>query len=82
MKGSIIIVRDYSGNALIRKIWEVTDTGVLVTTSDLLNCLEHNDNSIFAIGFPLKDCFIYDDSLSGVDGQAIDFANLTPFVPK
>lgn len=81
MRGSLIIVRDYSGNALLRRIWEVSDCGVLVTTDDLFDRLENGDRSIFAISFPLDDCFFYDASEKQQHGQHIDFNRLTKFAP-
>lgn len=79
MRRSSIIAKDYKGRALLRKIWQVTDAGVLVTTDDLMNRLLNGDHSIFAIGFPLEDCFNYDDSVCKSYWQVFEFTTLIRF---
>ena len=60
MRGTVVIARAFGGVALVRRVWEVADGLVYLSTDAEFAKLETGQAGLPPIGFPAADVFVYD----------------------
>ncbi len=80
MRGNVVIIKDFQGELLIRRVWETTAKRVYITDEEGFRRLVAGDRSIAAIGFPKEDVFEYDEGAASAikDGRDYNTAKLVP----
>lgn len=82
MKGQLVVVKDVSGNALVRRVWDFSSSGVYIMSEEQWKTRMNGGKSLDAVGFPIKDVFLYDDT--AIEELACGkprWEALTPFPP-
>ena len=74
MRGSVVVVRAFDGQRLVRRVWDVKGKTVYVCDDQGFERLVAGDPEAMPIGFPAADVFEHDDSWQ--DG---DLDNLRPW---
>lgn len=62
MRGDVVIVQEYGGRPLIRRVWDATDKAVFVCSEERYNALLSGEDEQHPIGFPREYVYEYDDS--------------------
>ncbi len=62
MRGKKIIVRAWGDRPLVRVVWDVCGSSVLVTDERGLESLQAGTEASMPIGFPFSDVFEYEDN--------------------
>jgi hypothetical protein len=60
MRGVIVIARDFGGAALVRRVWEVANSLVYLSSESEFTKLKAGKEGLPPIGFPAGDVFAYD----------------------
>ena len=60
IQGQQVVVRGFSGQPLIRKVWEVTEAAVFVCTDKNFQRLVEGYDALWPVGFPREDVFQFD----------------------
>lgn len=62
MKGEFVIVQEFGGRPLIRRVWDATSEAVFVCSEERFNALSSGENTQYPIGFPRENVYEYDAS--------------------
>jgi hypothetical protein len=57
-KGQEVIVKDYSGEQLIRRVWQDAGEVVYITSSEVFRLLKEGKTELWPIGVPKSDVSI------------------------
>jgi hypothetical protein len=76
MRGSLVIVRDFSRNPLVRRVWSYDQDAVYI--SDELNYknLLEGKEALMPVGFRHEDVFRYDHAVLASQAKPIDWDRL------
>jgi hypothetical protein len=69
MRGTLVLARAYGGAALARRVWEVADGLVYLSSEAEFAKLEAGQEGLPPIGFPAQDVFIYDAAIAEANGK-------------
>lgn len=70
MRGDVVMVRDVTGAALVRRVWDEDARAVYACTEERYTSLLSGGREWPPIGFPREDVFVYDATL--LDAIAAD----------
>jgi len=57
-KGQEVVVKDYSGERLVRRVWEDTGEVVYITSDEVFRLLNEGKTELWPIGVPKSDVSI------------------------
>ena len=60
MKGQMVVCKDFTGSALVRKVWEDSEHLIFVHTGDQYESRTNRLPHLEVVGFPSEDVFMYD----------------------
>ncbi len=71
MNGDTVIVRDFEGKALVRRVWDSSRDKVYICSEETYQLLLGGDTERWAVGFPRKDVFFYNvNALARLKGDS------------
>lgn len=73
MRGTLVIVRAYGGQALVRRVWASDRRAVFVTTDELYDRLDRGLEAPEPMGFPATDVFEHDGT---TPSEPIDWSRM------
>lgn len=77
MRGELVIVRDFRGQAFIRRIWDADQRAVYITDDRQLERLLKGEDALMPVGFPYEDVFEYDsDAVKLIGRHSIEWNRL------
>jgi hypothetical protein len=80
MRGTLVIARDYSGRALVRRIWESGSKLVYLSDERQFQQLSTGKNGLTPVGFPVEDVFVYDpNAVQAIRDGSLDWSSLQNF---
>jgi hypothetical protein len=80
MRGTLVIARDYSGRALVRRIWENGSKLVYLSDECQFRQLSTGKNALTPVGFPVEDVFAYDPrAVEAIENGSLDWSSLQNF---
>lgn len=65
MRGDLVVVKEFGGRPLIRRVWDSNDEVVYVCSEERYNFLLSGEDDRYPIGFPREYVFGYDQSIVG-----------------
>jgi hypothetical protein len=81
MQGQLIVVKDVNGNALIRRVWDITDYGAFIHSEEEFSKRMRGEKTLDPVGFPACDAFKYDDVAKAQIGETVlNWEKLTPLL--
>lgn len=79
MRGETIVVKEFTGNAIVVRLWEVCPFGLLIHSEEEFHKRMTGEPHLDPVGFPLADCYKYDDpataQLTALEGVQWDKLN-------
>ncbi len=79
MRGQLIVCKDVSGRALVRRLWDVSNSGVFIHNEEEFYKRMSGEKCLDPVGFPTSDVFEYDDEAKLEIGKtAPNWEKLTP----
>jgi len=83
MRGTMVIVRDFKGEALVRRVWDADQKVVYITDDQQLEQLVAGKDALMPVGFPPEDVFEYDSGIVKLIGRkSIDWNRLKRWKDK
>lgn len=85
MRGELVIVRDFSGKALLRRVWNADERAVYITNDEQFERLLADEEALLPVGFPREDVFEYVPSvveLLGQEQELVDWSRLIRWEEK
>jgi hypothetical protein len=80
MRGTLVIARDYSGSALVRRVWDRSRRLVYLSDEGQFQQLSTGGEGFTPVGFPAEDVFVYDPALAGeIANGSVDWSSLRRF---
>ena len=64
MAGELVIIRDFRGRPLVRRVWMSDQRGVYITDDEGFASLKAGKRDHIPVGFPREDVFEYDPELA------------------
>jgi hypothetical protein len=61
MKGQIVVVKEFNGNLLVRRLWEISTTCAFIHSDEEWRKRMNGEKSLDPVGFPIEDVYVYDD---------------------
>lgn len=80
MRGTVVIAKDFAGAALVRRVWEVGDGLVYLSTEPEFAKLEAGNEALPPIGFPANDVFVYEGQIGNGKAKP-DWSRLQQWKP-
>jgi hypothetical protein len=77
MRGDSVIVRAFGGRALKRRVWDVGESLVYITTDEEFEKLVEGKPAVEPVGFPREDIFCLTENES--IGSATEWSQLVPW---
>lgn len=65
MRGTLVILRAYLGQPIVRKVWDANERVVYITNDEYFERLMAGADAPLPVGFPIDDVFQYDPELAG-----------------
>ena len=87
MRGTIVILRAYLGQPIVRNVWDVNEMVVYITNDEYFQKLMAGADAPLPVGFPREDVFEYDPELAGsleilYQSGALDWEKLRKWRPE
>ena len=83
MRGDLVIVRDFRGEALVRRVWDADQKAVYITDDQQFERLLAGHEALLPVGFPREDVFEYDPGIAeSIEKESIDWHMLSPWKAK
>lgn len=83
MRGELVIVRDFSGRALLRRVWDADEKAVYITDDQQFERLVSGHEALWPVGFPREDVFEYNPGIAeSIGKESIDWRMLSPWKAK
>lgn len=79
MRGSLVIARDYSGSALVMRVWDIGRRLVYLSDECQFQQLSTGLPALTPIGFPREDVFAYDPEAIKTGNGSFDWSSLRNF---
>lgn len=81
MRGDLAVVKDVSGCALVRRVWDRTASAVFIHSEDEWQKRIRGERSLDPVGFPVEDVFALDDKArSAIENPcSVNWLGLTPY---
>ncbi len=79
MRGSLVIVRDFAGNPLVRRVWSYDRNAVYVSDEFNYQRLFEGKEALMPVGFRHGDVFRYDHIVVANQAKPIDWEALSPW---
>lgn len=79
MRGSNVIVRDFMGKPLVRRLWAIEGNIAYIVRDAEYQRLSAGEEAISPIGFPIEDVFEFDADAAemAAGGNSFDWKVLT-----
>jgi hypothetical protein len=61
MRGQLVVCKDISGRALVRRLWDISSSGVFIHSEEEFSKRMSGQKSLEPVGFPASEVFQYDD---------------------
>lgn len=65
MRGEMVVVKDFRGRALIRRVWDADAGAVYITDDQQFERLLAGQEGLLPVGFPREDVFEYRPDIVG-----------------
>lgn len=62
MNGQLVVVKDFSGKALVRVVSEIHNNGVYIHSKEEWDKKVRGESALDPVGFPIGDVFLYDNA--------------------
>ncbi len=83
MRGEFVIVRDFRGKALLRRVWSADAKAVYITDDEQFERLLAAQEALLPVGFPRGDVFEYDAQVIESAGSgSIEWGRLNQWKEK
>ncbi len=80
MRGTLVIARDYSGAALVRRVWDSGGRLIYLSDEAQFQQLSTGLRGLSPVGFPAEDVFAYDPNMAQVIASGpVDWGSLRKF---
>ena len=66
MRGELVVVRAFGGQPLVRRVWAADASTVYICGEQEFQRRLSGDETVWPVGFPREDVFIYDPSLAAL----------------
>lgn len=76
MKGQLVVVKDFRGVALIRRVWTSDESAVYISDEQGFEALQRGVAGALPVGFPRRDVFVLED---GFCPDRVDWSRMTPW---
>jgi len=60
MRGQTVVCKDFTGNLLVRTVWENSAGFVFIHTDEQFSAHQNNFPHLAPVGFPIEDVFLHD----------------------
>ena len=78
MRGELVVIKDISGNPLVRRVWEADRRAVYVTDEKGFACLQAGED-LLPVGFRREDVFVYKPGIEKeISDGRLSWDKLTP----
>ena len=78
-RGTLVIARDYKGDALVRRVWETCSKLIYLSDEVCFQQLSTGMDTLRPIGFPAEDVFTYDPAMAqDIASGSVDWSSLRP----
>lgn len=79
MRGDMVIVKDWKGRALVRKVWSIDEMAVYIVTDDGFKELQAG-GEIIPAGFRREAVFRYSgETQTELSEERLDWSSLEPY---
>jgi hypothetical protein len=80
MRGTIVVARDYKGDALLRRVWERSSKLVYLSEESQFQRLSTGRDALTPVGFPIEDVFFCDtEVVKSMENGSLDWSSLQNF---
>lgn len=80
MRGKLVIVRNFRGDALVRRVWDADANAVYITDDQQFTRLVAGHEALLPVGFPREDVFECDPGVAEpMSKGSIDWTRLEPY---
>jgi hypothetical protein len=80
MRGKLVVVKDFAGDALVRRVWDCSFSCVYILDDEQWRIRIIGGKSLEPVGFPIADVFLYDrKARRQIQAGVIKWNLLTPF---
>lgn len=80
MRGEMVVVKDFRGRALVRRVWDADEKAVYITDDQQFERLSKGEDALMPVGFPKDDVFEYDSAIAeSMANGSIDWSKLKLF---
>lgn len=80
MRGETVLIRAFGGRPFVARVWTIGRGVVFATNDETFEKLQAGDESIWPIGFPLSDVFIFEEALAE-NSTSIDWRRARKWQP-
>lgn len=80
MRGDLVIVKDFRGEALVRRVWDADQKAVYITDDQQFERLVTGEEALLPVGFQREDVFECDLGVAELMSKgSIDWRRLKPY---